>query len=290
MTMAGDAEVPAALPWDQPVDPDGVAVALADLLRALPGGFDIDELAAIGWGDHEWLGLGRGLLGWGLANLQHGEVAALAGTRTALAGRRAVELEAQLADEQRHAEVVARYLVEHLGGVEAADEGLAACYDDLLRDGRPDILQLGFQVVVEGYGAALYGMLGPVAAGAGEPLLAALVEGVLADEASHLAWSTAWLRPAYDELAADERVERAALAADLVTRLDASFLAPPLWARLGIAVEDVPRVEPPARAMLRQLLFARVVEGLGAVGLLAPGTPGEEVLRPRLVELGLAAA
>src|SRR6185295_13349621 len=89
----------------------------------------------------------------------------------------------QVMDEARHVEVFARYLHTKLGKRYPINDKLFVVIDTLVRDPRWDVKFLGMQVMVEGLALTAFGNLCKQTE---EPLLKALLQRILEDEARHV--------------------------------------------------------------------------------------------------------
>ena len=111
----------------------------------------------------------------------------------------------QTMDEARHVETYSRYLREKVGMAYPINPNLQALLDDVVRDPRWDMTNLGMQVLIEGLALAAFSLIRDYSS---EPLAKALNTYVMQDEARHVAFGRLALREFYPQLTEAERGER----------------------------------------------------------------------------------
>lgn len=242
--------------------------------------------------------LRRHYTAWLLSQFLHGEQAAL------LCGGRVVtavpDLDlklyaaTQVMDEARHAEVYTRFLDEQVGLAYPMDGPLLGAVEHVMADARWDLTLLGLQVVVEGIALAAFGAARELVR---RPLPRAILDGVVADEARHVAFGRLALREQYRQLTTAELREREDFVLDSVAALAQRFEARTVWEHLGMderscvaAYRRSRYFHAIARQMTRHLhptlrdiglLSPRVREGLA--GLVSGYEPRPEEPRPDAV-------
>src|SRR5215471_16012798 len=111
----------------------------------------------------------------------------------------------QVVDEGRHVEVFHRYLSRKLEKTYQINDNLYVVIDALMRDPRWDIKFLGMQIMIEGLALGAFGVIYQHTA---EPLLKALLRGVMRDEVRHVHFGVLALREHIAHLSDRERRER----------------------------------------------------------------------------------
>lgn len=172
---------------------------------------------------------------WLLSQFLHGEQAALVCTARIVEG--APDLDAkfyaatQAMDEARHAEAYTRFLNEQVGLNYAMDDPLHRVVTDSLADGRWDLPILGMQVLVEGMGLAAFGAAKHLC---GRSLPRAMFDGIVSDEARHVAFGRIALRRCYAELSTAELRDREDFVLTGANILQNRFDGRPVWTELGL--------------------------------------------------------
>ena len=174
----------------------------------------------------------------------------------------------QVADEARHVEAYARYIDEKLGVHFPINPGLGALLRDLLSDSRWDIVYLGMQVIVEGLALAATRV---ASTGFGDPIVRSIAKMIARDEARHIAFGHIALAGLYDEMTTAEIDEREEFLLEAISLMSARFLLREIWERLDLDVAEGIRWAKydPNMVAFRQLMFHKVVQVLGQIGLLS---------------------
>ncbi len=273
------------LPWATPVDPLDPEVpiippALIDRETALRHGIPLTE--------EEHRRLVHDYTAWVLSQFLHGEQGALF---AAAQVTEAVQFfdgklygSSQVMDEGRHVEVFHRYLAEKLQKLYPVNDNLYVILDALLSDSRWDIKFLGMQIMIEGLALGAFGVIYQYTA---EPLLKALLRGVMRDEVRHVHYGVLALREHIAALSDAERREREDWAFEVALLLRNRFLAYEVYDE-WFAGTRVSRKqwrafisEIPGAQRFRQIMFHRLVPNLREIGLIG------ERIRPRYVQAGL---
>lgn len=219
-----------------------------------------------------------------LSSFLHGEQGALIATAQIAASAPNFDAKLyaaqQVTDEARHAEVFSRYLDEKLGGTVPVNAPLWALLEDTVRDSRPDMTQLGMQVMIEGLALAWFGLIQQTTT---EPLLKRLLRLVMNDESRHVAFGVLYLKEQYAEISDHERLEREEFVYEAAVHMRDRFLGSEIWERCGLPVAECDEfaLTSPTMIEYRKLLFSRIVPNLKRIGLLTP------TLRARLEPLGI---
>jgi hypothetical protein len=186
------------LDWSIEVDPD--AENVPDFQIPIYGSEIWDRLTA-----RERVEVRREFTRWVLSQFLHGEQGAL--LCTAQIATAADDLDAklyaaqQVADEARHVEAYSRYLTEKYEGIAPINDPLWGLMEDTVRDSRPDMTQLGMQVMIEGLALAAFGMMHQLSR---EPLLTRMIRQIMNDESRHVAFGVLYLKDRYAQLSAGE--------------------------------------------------------------------------------------
>ena len=275
------------LPWDTEVDPEAVAVANRDSMRAAGLEPDLSGTAFSSWNDDDWLRLGVEHQRWMLSQFLHGEQGALLCTARIVETVPGIDAKyygaTQVMDEARHVEVFSKYLDTKLGGAYPVNTHLRDLLDDIIADRRWDMTYLGMQIMVEGLALAAFGLMHTTTT---EPLLKELLRRVMADEARHVAFGVLALKDAYAEMSASELGERAAFAYEAAVRMRDRLQSQEVWQRLGVPVAQAIELVnlSPERQLFQQLLFSKIVPNCRKLGLL---DANRGWLRERFTDLGV---
>lgn len=265
------------LPWETDVDPEGPRFP--------------DEMVPI-WGTPLWEGMGprerarlkTEVTAWMLSQFLHGEQGALLASSQLVGAVRTADAKfyaaSQVMDEARHVEVYDRYLREKMGTVYPVTPSLKSLLDVILTDGRWDMKYLGMQVMVEGLALAAFGFMREAT---DEPLIKELTTMVIRDEARHVAFGVLSLKDVYADMPASELRDREDFVIEASRLMRDRFLAPEVWARVGLPVEECCAIalHSPPMVQFRCMLFSKIVPNLKRLGMLTPR------VRPALEELGV---
>lgn len=265
------------LPWHTDVDPEG------------PG---FPDMAVPIWGSDIWERMTERerkrakveMMSWMLSQFLHGEQGALLATSQIATTVRTMDARlyaaTQVMDEARHVEVFERYLREKTPRVWPVTPTLKSLLDQILTDDRWDMKYLGMQVMVEGLALASFGVLREMT---DEPLLRELTAGVIRDEARHVAFGVLSLQDVYRAMPASELRDREDFVIESSRLMRDRFLAPEVWAELGLPVDACCAhvLASPLMVQFRCMLFSKIVPNLKRMGLLT------ERVRPALAELGV---
>ena len=262
------------LPWHIDVDPLNPEVPL------LPDNFiDAPALAAelgTNFTSKELAEIRYSVLCWLLSQFLHGEQGALF---AACQVTEAVQWfdgklygATQVMDEGRHVEVFNRYLDQKLGRLYQINDNLFVIIDSLMTDSRWDMKFLGMQIMVEGLALGAFGVIYNVTR---EPLLKALLEMVIQDEARHVHYGVLALREHITkELSERERREREDWAFEVALLMRNRFMAYEVyeeWFEGLMSREHWRRFisNVPGMKMFRQVMFSRLVPNLREIGLMS---------------------
>jgi hypothetical protein len=177
----------------------------------------------------------------------------------------------QVMDEGRHIEVFNRYLDQKLGRLYQINDNLFVIIDSLMTDSRWDMKFLGMQIMVEGLALGAFGVIYKVTR---EPLLRAILEMVIQDEARHVHYGVLALREHFSKnLSERERQEREDWAFEVALLMRNRFMVYEVyeeWFEGMMSRERWRRfiTEAPGMRMFRQVMFSRLVPNLRAIGLL----------------------
>ncbi|NVB36281.1 ferritin-like domain-containing protein [Pseudenhygromyxa sp. WMMC2535] len=262
------------LPWETQVDPFDPSTPL------LPERFldsrSLGDQLGIRFSDDEFAKISFSVACWLLSQFLHGEQGALF---AAAQVTEAVQLfdgklygATQVMDEGRHIEVFSRYLDQKLGRLYQINDNLFVIIDSLMSDARWDMKFLGMQIMVEGLALGAFGVIYKVT---GEPLLRALLERVIQDEARHVHYGVLALREHITkQLSARERQEREDWAFEVALLMRNRFMVYEVYEEWfeGLMSRERWRAfisEAPGMRMFRQVMFSRLVPNLRAIGLMS---------------------
>ena len=177
----------------------------------------------------------------------------------------------QVMDEGRHVEVFNRYLDEKLGRLYQINDNLFVLIDSLMTDSRWDMKFLGMQIMIEGLALGAFGVIYKVTQ---EPLLKALLEMVIQDEARHVHYGVLALREHFKQLSERERREREDWAFEVALLMRNRFMVYEVYEEWfeGIMSRDHWRrfiTAAPGMKMFRSVMFSRLVPNLRAIGLMS---------------------
>ncbi|RME24847.1 MAG: ferritin-like domain-containing protein [Deltaproteobacteria bacterium] len=273
------------LPWHIDVDLDNPDVLL------LPEDFvdrDMAEQCGIRLTDAEWRAFGHSIAAWMLSQFLHGEQGALF---AAAQVTEAVQFfdgklygATQVMDEARHVEVFLRYLETKLERLYQVNDNLFVIIDALMADRRWDMKFLGMQIMVEGLALGAFGTMYKVTE---EPLLRALLAGVIQDEARHVHYGVVALRDhVRTELTESERREREDWAFEVSVLMRNRFMAYEVYEewfehRISRARWREFITHSPGMEQFRSVMFSRLVPNLREIGLLT------DRIRPAYESVGL---
>jgi 1,2-phenylacetyl-CoA epoxidase catalytic subunit len=175
----------------------------------------------------------------------------------------------QVVDEARHMETYSRYLREKVELAYPINHNLQELLNDVVRDSRWDMTNLGMQVLIEGLALAAFSMIRDFSS---EPLAKALNTYVMQDEARHVAFGRLALREFYPQLTEAERREREEFVVYASYLMRDRFLAEEVWETVGL---DRDRCLEYVRAsemmeQFRKMLFSRIVPTIKDLGLFGP--------------------
>jgi hypothetical protein len=172
----------------------------------------------------------------------------------------------QVMDEARHMETYSRYLREKIELAYPINPHLRTLLDDVVRDSRWDMTNLGMQVLIEGLALAAFSMIRDFSS---EPLAKALNTYVMQDEARHVAFGRLALRELYPQLTAAERADREEFIVYACYLMRDRFRGEEVWEHLGLDVEACLRYVETSEMMLafRKMLFSRIVPTIKDLGL-----------------------
>jgi hypothetical protein len=175
----------------------------------------------------------------------------------------------QVMDEARHMETYSRYLREKVELAYPINQHLKALLDDVVRDSRWDMTNLGMQVLIEGLALAAFSMIRDFST---EPLAQALNTYVMQDEARHVAFGRLALREFYPQLTEAERAEREEFVVYACYLMRDRFLAEEVWENIGLDPKECVAYVQGSEMMLqfRKMLFSRIVPTIKDLGLFGP--------------------
>jgi hypothetical protein len=274
------------LPWETSVDPLDPTVPIVpddflDRETARRCGIPLDA------GEHRRLT--RDFACWALSQFLHGEQGALFAAAQVTESVQFFDGKlygsTQVVDEGRHVEVFHRYLEEKLQKLYPVNDNLYVILDALLGDPRWDMKFLGMQIMIEGLALGAFGVLYQQTR---EPLLKALLRGVMRDEVRHVHYGVLALREHLAALPEGERREREDWALEVAILLKNRFLAYEVYDE-WFAGTRVSRKQwrtfvtaAPGMRRFRHIMFHRLIPNLREIGLLTPR------VRPRYEAAGLA--
>ena len=178
----------------------------------------------------------------------------------------------QVMDEGRHIEVFNRYLDQKLGRLYQVNDNLFVLIDSLMTDARWDMKFLGMQIMIEGLALGAFGVIYKVTR---EPLLRAILEMVIQDEARHVHYGVLALREHFTKnLSERERREREDWAFEVALLMRNRFMVYEVYEEWfeGLMTRERWRQfisNAPGMRMFRQVMFSRLVPNLRAIGLLS---------------------
>jgi hypothetical protein len=274
------------LPWQTSVDPLDPTVPLVpddflDRETAMRCGIPLDVR------QHRILTCD--FASWALSQFLHGEQGALYAAAQVTESVQFFDGKlygsTQVVDEGRHVEVFHRYLTEKLQKLYPVNDNLYVILDALLGDSRWDMKFLGMQIMIEGLALGAFGVIYQQTK---EPLLKALLRGVMRDEVRHVHFGVLALREQIAGLTEGQRREREDWALEVAILLKNRFLAYEVYDE-WFAGTRVSRKqwrtfvnEAPGMRRFRHIMFHRLVPNLREIGLLTPR------VRPRYEAAGLA--
>jgi hypothetical protein len=175
----------------------------------------------------------------------------------------------QVMDEARHMETYSRYLREKVELAYPINRHLKALLDDIVRDPRWDMTNLGMQVMVEGLALAAFSMIRDFS---NEPLAKALNAYVMQDEARHVAFGRLALREYYPQLTDAERAEREEFVVYASYLMRDRFVAEEVWENIGLDPKACMTYVETSEMMrsFRRMLFSRIVPTVRDLGLFGP--------------------
>lgn len=274
------------LPWETSVDPlDPTRPLLPEDFFA----FDVLEgKTGVRFDEEQRMRFRHDFVSWMLSQFLHGEQGALF---AAAQVTEAVQFfdgklygSTQVVDEGRHVEVFHRYLDTKMERLYQINDNLFVIIDALMQDSRWDMKFLGMQIMVEGVALGAFGTLYRETK---EPLLRALLENVIQDEARHVHYGVLALREhIHKELSERERREREDWAFEVALLMRNRFLAYELYEEHfeGLMSRKEWRevvYSSPGMDRFRHVMFSRLVPNLREIGLLG------ERIRPHYARVGL---
>ena len=265
------------LPWETDVAPEGPR--FPDMIVPIYGSDLWDRLT-----DREQRTLKTEMTSWMLSQFLHGEQGALLATSQIVSVVPAMDAKlyaaTQVMDEARHVEVYERYLREKMNLTYPVTPSLKQLLDVILTDGRWDMKYLGMQIMVEGLALAAFGIMREMT---DEPLIRELTASVIRDEARHVAFGVLSLKDVYHDMPRNELRDREDFVIEASRLMRDRFLAPEVWAKAGLPVEECCRyaLDCPLMIQFRCMLFSKIVPNLKRLGLLT------DRVRPALQELGV---
>ena len=265
------------LPWHIDVDPEGPR--FPDAVVPIYGS-DIWERMT----PREQRDLKREVSSWMLSQFLHGEQGALLATSQLVTCVKSADAKlyaaAQVMDEARHVEVYERYLREKMELTYPVTPTLKSLLDVILTDGRWDMKYLGMQIMVEGLALAAFGVMRETT---DEPLIRELTGSVIRDEARHVAFGVLSLRDVFTHMPASELRDREDFVIEASRLMRDRFLAPEVWAKMGLPVEECCEyaLNCPLMQQFRCMLFSKIVPNLKRLGMLT------DRVRPALQDLGV---
>ena len=275
-----------ALDWGTDVDPLNPEVPL--LLEHLVPFFDFPEFRQLPQKERQ--NQIRGLVGWLLSQILHGEQGALfaACQLTEAVGWMDAKLygSTQVIDEGRHVEVFQRYIIEKLDKLYEINDNLYVIIDSLMTDSRWDLKFLGMQIMIEGLALAAFGTMRQ---NTKEPLLKNLLRYVITDEARHVHFGVVALEDYYGKhLSPRDRREREDWAFEMTVLMRNRFLAhefyDEFWGhRMSRRAWDKMILRSAFMDIFRKSLYRRIIPNLKRINLLS------DRIRPHYEELGLLA-
>src|SRR5262249_52971270 len=144
---------------------------------------------------------------------------------------------------------------------------LRTLLDEILQERRWDMKYLGMQILVEGLALAAFGMIQQVSS---EPLLKALVNMIMKDEARHVAFGVLSLKGLYDDMSASVLRDREEFIVEGSRLMRDRFLMQEVWEHMGMPVDECLKIslESEGMKLFRSLLFSKIVPNIKRLGLL----------------------
>jgi len=253
--------------WETPVDPE--AENTPDMYNPLFGTAVWNKLDP----KRDLPRLRRHLASYTLSNFLHGEQGALLATSQIVVAAPTPDAKfyaaAQVFDEARHVEAYDRYLREKLELVYPVSPYLKQLLDMILTDARWDFKYLGMQVMLEGVALGAFGVINQTT---NEPLIKAITQAIMQDEARHVAFGVMALKDAYREMAANELRDREDFILVSSRLLRDRFLSQEVWERLDLPQKECEEAASSSEGMrlFRKLLFSKIVPNVKRLGLLTP--------------------
>jgi para-aminobenzoate N-oxygenase AurF len=175
----------------------------------------------------------------------------------------------QVMDEARHMETYSRYLREKIEMAYPINQDLRALLNDVVKDSRWDMTNLGMQVLIEGLALAAFSLIRDYS---NEPLAKALNTYVMQDEARHVAFGRLALREYYPHLTEAERSEREEFVVYACYLMRDRFVAQEVWENIGLDPMECIKYVESSEMMLafRKMLFSRIVPTIKDLGLFGP--------------------
>jgi len=274
------------LPWQTSVDPldPGTPIVPLDFLDR-----DTARRSGISLTGDEHRRLVNDVATWALSQFLHGEQGALYAAAQVTESVQFFDGKlygsTQVVDEGRHVEVFHRYLTEKLGKLYPVNDNLYVILDALLSDSRWDMKFLGMQIMIEGLALGAFGVIYQQTK---EPLLKALLRGVMRDEVRHVHYGVLALREHFATLPEWQRREREDWAFEVAVLLRNRFLAYEVYDEwfLGTRVSRKQWrsfvTAAPGMRRFRHVMFHRLLPNIREIGLLTPR------IRVRYEKVGLA--
>jgi hypothetical protein len=255
------------LPWDTEVDPERENVP--DHMNPLFGTRLWSKLDP----KRDIPRLRREQAAYSLSNFLHGEQGALIATSQIVAMAPTAEAKfyaaAQVFDEARHVEAYDRYLREKIELVYPISPYLRELLDLIMLDTRWDFKFLGMQIMVEGVALGAFGMMEKLNQ---EPLIRAITQMIMQDEARHVAFGVLSLKDMYTHMTGAELRDREDFIVKSAQLMHDRFLQQEVWERMGLPqkeCEEYARNSEPMK-MFRKLVFSKIVPNVKRLGLLTP--------------------
>ena len=157
---------------------------------------------------------------------------------------------------------------------------LKSLLDSILVDERWDLKFIGMQVIIEGLALAAFHTIKNMTS---SPLLASIVQGVIQDEARHVAFGMIFLEEFIKALPLSEREDRAMFAYQACVNMRDRLFEEEVFEQFGWDVEDAKkRVHGgPAMHEFRNQMFSRIIPNLSRIGLLT------DSVRPLYEKIGI---
>jgi hypothetical protein len=255
------------LDWSEDVDPAN-PLGLADEVTVFYGTPVWQKMDDKGHAE-----IKRHLASWQFSQFLHGEQGALVCTSRIVESVPLLDAKfyaaTQVMDEARHVETYSRFLREKIGFAYPINPHLKTLLNQVLSDGRWDMIYLGMQILIEGLALAAFNITRDLAQ---NPLVRALNAYVMQDEARHVAFGRMALRAYYPQLSEREREEREEFVVESSYLMRERFLGEEVWQNLGFGTEDCKRYVFESLMMreYRRMLFSRIVPIIKDIGLWGP--------------------